>query len=274
MNRSLTGSHLSFLFAQRAIFPRWHTVVDRCPISTSATGRWRDLMQSTQLARCSRVSPPGLKSLAFMRVDDNLFRFAGNSATVDGDGSVFSDELAAAARSAGQFQQDIIAVDLVPHLDKRVRAEFVSFRNSVGLGVPGRMERFAFRPYLDRAGQARSECPLDLVETMSAPTGHFATGPGPERNPTWFGARCFDIDVVRHHGGLATPDVPVQAIRGPVDREDRIPTGFRNLPPTSYEPCRSLPCAPIHSQIGWQPSIVAGCRPAGRAECRRWVGRR
>src|SRR5262249_26527837 len=47
---SFAGSQVIFLPARMAMLPRWHTVAERWPISTSQIGSFRLLMQSSQLA--------------------------------------------------------------------------------------------------------------------------------------------------------------------------------------------------------------------------------
>jgi hypothetical protein len=52
MNSSFTGSHLRRSPIQRVMSAKWQMLIDRWPISTSATGSFRVRMQSIQFCRC------------------------------------------------------------------------------------------------------------------------------------------------------------------------------------------------------------------------------
>ena len=173
-NCSASGFHFSLRPSSRVMFSRWQTLIERWPISTSALGSSRLLMQSSQFWMCGRAIQPSPSHLSLHGrlggVLDEVGRVGAEDVAIDLHLALAADEDAAAHRAV---------VDLEAHLD----AVGVSHRDrAVGAGRIG--------PQLGRAGEALAERPLNLIDAVSAPVGHLAAGVVAPLHPAELQLRC------------------------------------------------------------------------------------
>ena len=185
---------------------RWQTVIERWPISTSASGRWRVLMQSSQFWICGLAIQPGPSQISAFAgsggFGDQSRRIGGELVAIDFDLALFADEDGAALRPVGELHPDLDAVG-VPEGDL-----------AVGAGRDG--------PDFDGPGLAGPERPLDLVQSVRAPVGHLAARVVAPLHPPEL-----ELGVEGAELGRAAPHVPIVARRDRLLRQAGVAAGAR-----------------------------------------------
>ncbi len=165
-------------------------MIERWPISTSAFGRSRDLMQSSQFWMCGRAIQPSPSHLSPARPDRARPSRSrpgwSRTVAIDFHLAFGADEDGAAHRAAFALETHRRAVG-VSHRDDAVRA--------VG-------------PELGRAGVVFAERPLDLIDAVRTPVGHLAAGVVAPLHPGEL-----QLVVERPQLGGAAPGVPIVGLR-------------------------------------------------------------
>ena len=237
------------------MLPRWQTVAERWPISTSQIGASRLLMQSSQLAWWS-LAHVQVHVVLGERLLDDLGRGRLDRPAGDVDRPLLALEGAAAP---GLLPLPCSQMIFTP--SRRCRRS----GSTSGVSYQPSLWNWAGRLDGDRARLVHAEAPLGDVEVVGAEVGHLAAGVVPEEAEEVVDA----LRVVRPLG--AGPSQSRSRARrgggvgdGGPGRSSR--RGGRRGPSGA---CRSGRCGPARRPGGTGRRSAAGCRSARSGSCLR-----